>query len=156
MSQSIKGHLSMAGANIMWGLMSPIAKVAMASTIVSPILLVDMRVAGGAILFWITSLFCKCEKVAALDLLLLAGASMLGILFNQSCFIIGLSYTSPGEGSLITTTMPMWVMILAWLILKEPITLKKASGIALGATGALILRAHIIKFQGRWGGSGRV
>ncbi|MDE6341855.1 MAG: DMT family transporter, partial [Muribaculaceae bacterium] len=36
-------------------------------------------------------------------------------------------------------TMPMWVMLLAWLFLKEPITLKKAGGIALGAAGALIL-----------------
>jgi len=73
------------------------------------------------------------------DLLLLAGAAMIGILFNQGCFIFGVGYTSPGEASIITTTMPMWVMVLAWLILKEPITLKKVGGIAIGATGALIL-----------------
>ena len=64
---------------------------------------------------------------------------MIGILLNQGCFIIGVSYTSPGEASLVTTTMPMLVMLLAWLFLKEPITLKKAGGIALGAAGALIL-----------------
>ena len=47
--------------------------------------------------------------------------------------------TTPSEASLVTTTMPMWVMLLAWLILREPISLKKAGGIAVGATGALIL-----------------
>ncbi len=129
----------MAGANVMWGLMSPIAKLTMASAVVSPLLMVDFRVAGGAILFWLTSIFCKRERVKPFDLLLLAGAAMLGIVLNQSCFIIGISMTSPGEGSLITTTMPMWVMFLAWIILHEPITLKKAGGIAVGATGALIL-----------------
>lgn len=134
-----KGHLSMAGANIMWGLMSPVAKLTMASAAVTPLLMVDMRVAGGALLFWLTGLFCKKEHVKPFDLLLLAGASLLGIVFNQSCFIIGISYTSPGEGSLITTTMPMWVMVLAWIILREPITLKKAGGIVVGATGAVIL-----------------
>lgn len=64
---------------------------------------------------------------------------MLGVLFNQGCFIVGVSLTSPGEASLVTTTMPMWVMLLAWLILREPITSKKAGGILLGAAGAIIL-----------------
>lgn len=134
-----KGHLSMAGANIMWGLMSPVAKLTMASAAVTPLLMVDFRVVGAAVLFWITGLFARKEHVKPIDLALLAGASLLGIVFNQSCFIIGLSHTSPGEGSLITTTMPMWVMLLAWLILHEPITLKKAGGIVIGATGAIIL-----------------
>ena len=35
--------------------------------------------------------------------------------------------------------MPMWVMVLAALILKEPITWKKAGGILLGASGAIML-----------------
>ena len=64
---------------------------------------------------------------------------MLGILLNQGCFILGVNLTSPGEASLVTTTMPMWVMLLAWLILREPITLKKAGGIVIGAAGAIIL-----------------
>ena len=136
---NIKGHLSMASANIMWGLMSPAAKIAMSSTTIAPLIMVDMRVAGAAILFWISSLFFKHEHVPPKDLLLLAGAAMIGIVLNQGCFIVGISYTSPGEGSLITTTMPMWVMILAWIILHEPITAKKAGGIALGAIGAIIL-----------------
>ena len=75
------------------------------------------------------------------DILRLFGAGMLGVLFNQGCFILGVNLTSPGEASLVTTTMPMWVMLLAWLILREPITLKKAGGIAAGAAGAIILIA---------------
>lgn len=129
----------MVGANVMWGLMAPVAKLVMAAGIVSPLLMTDFRIYGAALLFWITSLFSKREHVPPHDLLLLAGAAMLGILCNQGCFIFGVGYTSPGEASVITTTMPMWVMLLAWLILKEPITLKKAGGIAVGATGALLL-----------------
>lgn len=136
---NIKGHLSMLGANVCWGLMSPVAKLVFASGVIAPIIMVDFRIAGAAILFWITSLFCPKQDVPALDKLRLFGAGMIGILLNQGCFIIGVSYTSPGEASLVTTTMPMWVMLLAWLFLKEPITLKKAGGIILGAAGALIL-----------------
>lgn len=136
---NLKGHLAMLGANVCWGLMSPVAKLVFASGVIAPIIMVDFRIAGAALLFWITSLFTPREHVPAIDKLRLFGAGMIGILLNQGCFIIGVSYTSPGEASLVTTTMPMWVMLLAWLFLKEPITIKKAGGIALGAAGALIL-----------------
>lgn len=129
----------MIGANITWGLMAPIVKLVLAGGVVAPLLLVDFRMAGAAALFWLTSLFLPKEHVPPRDILLLCGAGMLGVLFNQGCFIVGVSLTTPGEASLVTTTMPMWVMLLAWIILGEPISMKKAGGIALGAAGALTL-----------------
>ncbi len=135
----IKGHLAMAGANVMWGLMAPIVKLVLASGVVAPLLLVDFRMAGAAALFWLTSIFLPKEHVPLQDKLRLFGAGMLGVLLNQGCFIVGVSLTTPSEASLFTTTMPMWVMILAWIILREPISMKKASGIVLGAAGAIIL-----------------
>lgn len=134
-----KGHLAMIGANTMWGIMAPVAKLAMASGIISPLLLTNFRIIGAALLFWIASLFVKPEHVPPKDLLRLAGAGMLGIMLNQGCYIFGVGATSPGEASIITTTMPIWVMLLAALILGEPITWKKSLGIALGACGALLL-----------------
>lgn len=130
----------MIGANVMWGLMSPVAKLVMASGAIAPLLLTDFRAVGAAILFWLAATLAGShERVSPTDLLLLAGAAMLGIVCNQGCFIFGVGLTSPGEASIITTTMPMWVMILAALILREPITLLKAGGIVVGATGAVIL-----------------
>ncbi len=144
----IKGHLAMFGANMMWGMMSPVAKMVMAGAVVSPLLMTDFRIIGAAMLFWILSMFMPGEKVPAGDLLKLAGAAFLGILFNQGCFIFGVGLTSPGEASIITTTMPMWVMVLAAVILKEPITLKKVGGIVLGASGALLLVLNAGKMSG--------
>lgn len=129
----------MLGANVMWGLMAPVTKLLITSTALSSLLIVDFRIFGATVLFWLTSLFCPREHVSRPDLFRLAGAAFLGVLFNQGCFIFGVGLTSPGEASIITTTMPMWVMVLAWLILREPITGKKIGGIALGASGALIL-----------------
>ena len=129
----------MIGANTMWGLMAPVAKLVMAAGVVSPLLMTNFRIVGAAILFWIASLFAPYQKVPAKDLLMLAGAACLGILFNQGCYVFGVGYTSPGDASIITTTMPLWVMVLAAVILGEPITLKKVGGIVLGACGALLL-----------------
>lgn len=84
-----KGHVSMLGANMCWGLMSPVAKLVFASGIIAPIIMVDFRIAGAALLFWITSLFTDREHVPSIDKLRLFGAGMIGILLNQGCFIIG-------------------------------------------------------------------
>lgn len=136
---NLKGHAAMFGANTMWGVMAPVAKMVMAAGVVTPLLMTGFRMVGAAVLFWIASLFAKREHVPPFDLLLLAGAAMLGVLFNQGCYVFGVGLTSPGDASIVTTTMPLWVMVLAALFLKEPITWKKAGGIFLGATGALIL-----------------
>ena len=91
------------------------------------------------VLFWIASFFQKPEHVSHKDLASLFVAALLGIVFNQGCFIFGVSLSSPGDASIITTSMPLWAMVLAALILKEPITGKKVLGIAAGASGALLL-----------------
>ena len=129
----------MLGANVMWGLMSPVAKTVLTAGVIGPFILTDMRIWGAAVLFWLLSFAMPREHVGAVDLLRLAGAGMLGIVFNQGCFIFGVSLTSPGEASIVTTTMPLWVMLLAAVILKEPITARKVGGIVLGASGALLL-----------------
>lgn len=129
----------MLGANSMWGLMSPISKFIMLTGAVSPLVVTDLRITGAMILFWIASLFQKPEHVSHKDLARLFGAALLGIVLNQGCFLFGVSFTSPGDASIITTSMPLWAMVLAALILKELITGKKVLGIAAGATGALML-----------------
>lgn len=134
--ESLKGHGAMLGANAMWGLMSPMAKFVMLGGVITPLVVTDMRVFGAMILFWIASLFGKREHVAPADLMKLFGASLLAIVFNQGCFIFGVEMTSPVDASIITTSMPLVAMILAALILKEPVTGKKILGIAAGATGA--------------------
>ena len=89
----LRGHLAMLGANIMWGLMSPIAKIVMAGAVVTPLVMTDFRIFGAAMLFWIASLALPKEHVPPRDLLMLAGAAMLGILLNQGSFIFGVSFT---------------------------------------------------------------
>ena len=129
----------MLAANASWGLMSPISKIVMAGSLVSPLLLTGMRVFGAMVLFWVVSFFMKPEHVNHRDLARLFGASLLAIVFNQGCFIFGVSLTSPADASIITTSMPLWAMVLAAFFLKEPITGKKVLGIAFGACGALLL-----------------
>lgn len=130
----------MLGAETMWGLSAPVGKAVLASGI-APLLLTEFRMLGAAVLFWTVSLFTKKEEVSSRDLLSIAFASLLGIIFNQGMFIFGLSLTSPVNASVITTSSPIITMIIAALFLGEPVTKLKAGGVFVGAIGAFILIA---------------
>ena len=151
-------HLSMFTACAIWGLMSPLGKDAMTHGL-DGITMVSFRVMGGAILFWLTSFLMKqgrmtkvwrakrtCSpdtvastKVPLRDKFHFALAAIFGLVCNQCCFTIGLSITSPVNASIVTTSMPIFAMILSFLILREPITWKKAGGVIIGCAGAVTL-----------------
>ena len=136
---NVAGHASMLAANVMWGFMSPLSKLIMAAGVVSPLVVVDLRVGGAMLLFWLASFFRPAEHVGHRDMARLFVASLLAIVFNQGSYIFGISLTTPGTASIITTSMPLWAMVLAAAVLKEPVTGKKVLGIAAGAGGALLL-----------------
>ena len=125
-------------AGTCWGLMAPIGKDAMLNGI-DGIDLVSFRVLGGALLFWLTSLFTKKEHVPVKDILLLGCAGLFALVFNPCSYTIGLNLTSPSNSSIMTTSMPIFAMVLSFFILKEPITWQKAGGVLLGCAGAVII-----------------
>ena len=132
------GHLCMIGACSMWGLMAPLGKDAMTHGI-SGIEMVTFRVVGGAICFWLASLFVKTEKVERKDYLRFFLAGMFAIVCNQCCYTVGLSITSPVNASIMTTTMPIITLVLSALFLHDAITARKLLGVSLGASGACLL-----------------
>lgn len=138
-NQDLIGHLMIAGACVIWGLMSPLGKDAMNQGIAG-IDMVTFRVTGGMICFWILSWIVReNDPVTWREKLAYAGAGLLGIVTNQCCFTIGLSLTAPTNASIMTTTMPIITLILTAVVLHERITWRKLCGVALGVAGALIL-----------------
>ena len=129
----------MLGVGVIFGLLSPVSKALLDSGLISPAGLMMTRTAGAAAAFWTASLFVRREPVALRDRLSLFFAALLGIVLNQGSFILGVSMTSPIDTSVVTTTAPIFAMIIAALYLREPITGMKIAGVAIGAVGALML-----------------
>lgn len=142
-------HISMFMACAIWGLMSPLGKDAMTNGL-DGITMVSFRVGGGAILFWLTALLMKTSsprrpndqttrRPNTRDKFMFAVAAIFGLVCNQCCFTIGLSITSPVNASIVTTSMPIFAMILSFFILREPLTFKKVGGVFIGCAGAITL-----------------
>lgn len=136
-SDKLKGHAALWGANVIWGLNAPIAKSVLDN--VSAFAMTSYRMVGACLLFWTASLFLPRERVGRRDLAMIFFASLFGIQLNQMLFLYGLSMTSPVDTSIIATVVPVLTMIFATLFLREPVTLLKVSGVALGAAGAVLL-----------------
>lgn len=132
------GHIALLVANVIFGLNTTISRTLMPE-ILSPYTLTFFRIAGAMLLFWIASLFIKSEHVPPKDILKLFYASIFALILNQLPYFVGLSITSPIDASIVVTTLPILTMILAAIIIKEPITAMKAVGVLVGASGALLL-----------------
>jgi drug/metabolite transporter (DMT)-like permease len=137
-NEKTRGHFLIFVANVLFAVNIPISKF-LIPLHVTPEALTLMRIVFGCIMFWITSLFVTNEKVLTRDMGLLFLCAVCGVAFNQSLFMVGLNLTSPVDASIIATAGPIYVMLLAALILKEPITRQKAIGVLLGVVGAITL-----------------
>lgn len=136
--EKLKGHILILITNILFAINMPISKYLLPSH-VQPEALTIMRMGSACLLFWLTSLFIKREKVTIKDLGLLFICAMCGVGINQGLFIVGLNRTSPVDASIIATGVPIFVMLLAAVILKEPITKMKALGVLMGCIGGISL-----------------
>ena len=143
------GHLACAGAYVIFGINVVVCRDIATDGGLEPIVLFAMRslVAGG--LFWLLSLMTPRERVPWRDLLRLAGTGVLGLFLPQLTFLHAIAHTTPVDLSVMSTTTPIFTMFVAAIFLKEPITWKKALGVALSFGGILWLI-----LQSTFGGNG--
>lgn len=137
MNKQLIAHVALIGAQLIYGANYTIAKEVMPDYI-QPFGFILLRCLGAVSLFWITGLFVK-EKMDRKDLPKLALAALFGIAINQLMFFKGLNYTNPINAAVIMTSTPILVLIVAAFLIKERITLKKASGIVVGLIGTLMI-----------------
>jgi drug/metabolite transporter (DMT)-like permease len=138
MRQTIKAHLSLLVTTLIFGFHYAIAKGIMPVPL-HPMQLLFLRLLGGVILFWTFQRLFIHEKVERKDLIKLAFCGLVGFALNQAFFYEGLNLTTPVDASIIHVLNPVFVLVFAGFLIHEKITWLKVSGIALGASGALIL-----------------
>ena len=134
----MKGHILIMLANILFGASMPVFKYLLTAD-VPPEAITIMRAIFACMMFWLVSFFMPKEKVLPKDLCLLFVCALCGVGINQWLFVIGLKNSSPVNASIIATAVPIFVLLLAALVLKEPITAKKSLGVFLGVSGGLQL-----------------
>ncbi len=142
------GHLAVAGAYTIFGLNIVFNKDVANSGAISPMLLFTFRAGGAALLFWLISLFTPREPVARRDFGLIILASLVGLFTPQVTFLYAITMSTSIDTSVVATLSPIFTMFFAFLFLKEPITWKKALGVAVSFAGILLLIFNSVRTTG--------
>lgn len=147
--KDFKAHGAMLLAMVLFGLMATFSKDVLTRGGITGPQLVAFRVIGAALIFWLGSLFVPQQRIERRDLLKVAGAGFFGFAVAQGGYIVGLSFTSPINATIELTTMPIFTLILSSILLHQRITARRALGIIMGFTGAVLLISRTTAGDGR-------
>lgn len=134
-----KVYAALGLVNLIYGGNYGIAKAVMPQYL-KPFGFIFSRVLFATILFWLyNALISNTEKIKREDLPRILLCAFLGVAANQLVFFYGLNLTSPINASLIMTTIPVIVLLVSALMLREKVGWKKIVGVSLGLSGAALL-----------------
>jgi len=137
-TSKLKAHLALIAANVIYGLNYTIAKIALPGYI-DPFSFVLIRVSLALLLFWMMWGILVREEIERKDIPVFMLGGLFGVAINQLLFFHGLAQTTEINASLIMITVPIIVLVLSHLLIREKITWRKISGITLAAIGAFLL-----------------
>lgn len=140
MTNRLKAHLALLGANIFYGAGFTVAKTVM-PRLIEPLGFIFIRVSVVTILFWLSFLGGENfkSKIEKRDWKILVLGGLFGVALNQMLFFAGLNLTFPIHASLIMMSTPLLITIIAHFVLKEKLSWDKSLGLLLGISGAFLL-----------------
>ena len=137
--ESLVGHLACFLAYAIFGFNIIVCKDLTAGRLISPLAIFCLRSVGAGALFWLISLFSPKEKVETRDYVKIFAASMLGFFVCQVTFLAGIPHITPMDCSVLSAISPIYTMIIAAMVLKEPVTWQKAGGVTISFAGIIYL-----------------
>lgn len=135
----ISGHIACFTAYAIFGVNIIVCKDLTSGHLISPIAIFTLRSLGAGLMFWILSFFLPYEKVERKDYLKILAAAFLGYFITQLTFLVAIPDVTPMHCSIISSMSPIYTMFIAAVVLKEPLSWKKAGGVALSLIGILFL-----------------
>ena len=124
---------------VFWALVFPFIKIALEE--LSPVNLTIMRLLVVCIIFLILLIVKpnKFSKIQKKDIIPIFLVGFLGIIVYHFGLNYGEKYISASAASVIIATIPIFVVILAAIFLKEKITLKIVLGVLLSLVGVVVI-----------------
>lgn len=133
------GHIAAFIAYAIFGFNIIVCKDLTSGGLIPPLGIFTLRSLIAGALFWLVSMFRPKERIEKKDFIKIFAASMLGFFACQVSFLVGIPHITPMDCSVLTAMAPIYTMIIAALVIKEPITLQKAAGVILSFAGIIYL-----------------
>ena len=135
MNRTLVGILCGLGAASIWGGMYVVSKVVL--EIIPPFALVSIRLLLGALTLLIVLLVRGFPKISRQQSLQVLGIGFVGYGISLSLQFLGTKMSTAANGSLVTSATPAFVLIFAWLLLRERITPLRLTSLVLATLGVI-------------------
>jgi len=135
MNKTLYGFLSGLGAASIWGGMYVVSKVIL--EIIPPFTLVAIRLILGILTLAIVLVLRGSLKVTRQQFLQVFGVGFVGYGISLSQQFLGTKLSTAANGSLVTSSTPAFVLLFAWILLGERITLHKTIALLFATLGVV-------------------
>jgi drug/metabolite transporter (DMT)-like permease len=135
MNRTLLGILCGLGAASIWGGMYVVSKVVL--DIIPPFSLVSLRLLLGTLTLAIVLAIRGLPQLARRQTWQVLGVGFVGYGISLSLQFLGTKLSSAANGSLVTSATPAFVLIFAWLLLKEKITARRLLALSLATAGVV-------------------
>jgi drug/metabolite transporter (DMT)-like permease len=131
-------HLLLFVVQILFASLAIVGKIVLRDFPATSIVL--FRVVGAAgVLLLVNLIWTRRWVRDRRDLLGLAGLGLLGVVLNQTLFLLGLSHTTAINATILVTTIPVFTVLYSVISKREPPSALKFGGIAVAGAGAIYL-----------------
>src|SRR6476661_4186601 len=135
MSKTLVGILCGLGAAAIWGGMYVVSKVVL--EIIPPFSLVALRLILGAISLAIVLWLRGFPKISRRQIVKVLGVGFVGYGISLSLQFLGTKLSTAANGSLVTSATPAFVVLFAWILLRERITLQRLIALFVATLGVI-------------------
>ena len=135
MNKTIIGLLCGLGAASIWGGMYVVSKVVL--EIIPPFSLVTLRLILGALTLGLVRMVRGFPKISRQQFLQVLGVGFVGYGVSLSLQFLGTKLSTAANGSLVTSATPAFVLLFAWILLKEKITTRRLLALFLATLGVV-------------------
>ena len=134
-NKTLIGLLCGLGAAAIWGGMYVVSKVVL--EIIPPFALVSLRLILGIVTLVIVLLLRGFPSIPRHQLVQVMGVGFVGYGISLSLQFLGTKLSTAANGSLVTSATPAFVLLFAWLLLKERITSRRLLALVLATMGVV-------------------
>jgi len=135
MNKTLIGLLCGLGAASIWGGMYVVSKVVL--EIIPPFILVSLRLLLGILTLAIVLVIRGFPKISQKHFAQVVGVGFVGYGVSLSLQFLGTKLSTAANGSLVTSATPAFVLLFAWMLLRERVTSRRLLALLLATFGVV-------------------
>ena len=131
-----RAYLAISVVTVLWAGNFTAAKIAVAQ--IDPWFIASFRIVVTAIVFWLL-LPPGQRSITRAEIRAVLPLGLTGISINHVCFAAGMRITTPSHSAVIHALIPVFVALIAWLMVGEKLSGRGLLGMAVAVGGALVV-----------------